>query len=67
MTDINHVSGSDRIGEAIKILENQKDFKYIVNLQGDMPNIDPKGIFQILGPKGFLFKILVQKEFSSKS
>jgi 3-deoxy-manno-octulosonate cytidylyltransferase (CMP-KDO synthetase) len=39
MTDINHVSGSDRIGEAIKILENQKDFKYIINLQGDMPFI----------------------------
>ena len=39
MTDSGHVSGSDRIGEAIKILENQKDFKYIVNLQGDMPFI----------------------------
>ena len=39
MTDIGHVSGSDRIGEAIEILENQKDFKYIVNLQGDMPFI----------------------------
>ena len=39
MTDIGHVSGSDRIGEAIKILENQKDFKYIINLQGDMPFI----------------------------
>jgi len=39
MTDINHVSGSDRIGEAIEILENQKDFKYIINLQGDMPFI----------------------------
>ena len=39
MTDIGHVSGSDRIGEAIEILENQKDFKYIVNLHGDMPFI----------------------------
>ena len=39
MTDIGHVSGSDRIGEAIKILENQKEFKYIINLQGDMPFI----------------------------
>jgi 3-deoxy-manno-octulosonate cytidylyltransferase (CMP-KDO synthetase) len=39
MTDINHVSGSDRIGEAIEILENQKEFKYIINLQGDMPFI----------------------------
>jgi 3-deoxy-manno-octulosonate cytidylyltransferase (CMP-KDO synthetase) len=39
MTDFDHVSGSDRIGEAIEILENQKDFKYIINLQGDMPFI----------------------------
>ena len=29
MTDIGHVSGSDRIGEAIEIIENQKEFKYI--------------------------------------
>ena len=39
MTDSGHVSGSDRIGEAIEILENQKDFKFIINLQGDMPFI----------------------------
>ncbi len=39
MTNSGHVSGSDRIGEAIEILENQKDFKFIINLQGDMPFI----------------------------
>ena len=39
MTDSGHVSGSDRIGEAIEILENQKYFKFIINLQGDMPFI----------------------------
>ena len=39
MTDSGHVSGSDRIGEAIEILENQKDFRFIINLQGDMPFI----------------------------
>ena len=39
MTDSGHVSGSDRIGEAIKILESQKDYKFIINLQGDMPFI----------------------------
>ena len=44
MTDSGHVSGSDRIGEAIEILENQKDFKYIINLQGDMPFIKEKYI-----------------------
>ena len=44
MTDSGHVSGSDRIGEAIEILENQKDFKFIINLQGDMPFIKEKYI-----------------------
>ena len=39
MTDSGHISGSDRIGEAIENLGNQKDFKYIINLQGDMPFI----------------------------
>jgi len=39
MTDSGHVSGSDRIGEAIETLENLKDFKYLINLQGDMPFI----------------------------
>ena len=44
MTDSDHISGSDRIGEAIEILENQKDFKYIINLQGDMPFIQEEYI-----------------------
>ena len=44
MTDSGHVSGSDRIGEAVEILENQKDFKFIINLQGDMPFIKEKYI-----------------------
>ena len=39
MTNSGHVSGSDRIGEAVTILENRKDFQYIINLQGDMPFI----------------------------
>jgi 3-deoxy-manno-octulosonate cytidylyltransferase (CMP-KDO synthetase) len=47
MTDINHVSGSDRIGEAIEILENQKDLKYIINLQGDMPFIKEEYIMAL--------------------
>ena len=44
MTDSGHISGSDRIGEAIEILENQKDFKFIINLQGDMPFIEEEYI-----------------------
>ena len=40
ITDPNLPSGTDRIYAALKGLENQ-DFDVIVNLQGDLPNIDP--------------------------
>ena len=38
MTDPNHPSGSDRIGEALKLV-NTIHFKYVINVQGDMPFI----------------------------
>src|SRR5208283_3135454 len=40
MTDPHHVSGSDRIAEAVKDL----DVDIVVNIQGDEPFIDPKTI-----------------------
>ena len=39
MTDPNHPSGTDRIGEALKKLEDTINFKYVINVQGDMPFI----------------------------
>ncbi len=39
MTNPNHQSGSDRIGEALKKLEDKINFKYVINVQGDMPFI----------------------------
>ena len=39
MTDPNHLSGSDRIGEAIRLLESQLNFDKVINIQGDMPFI----------------------------
>lgn len=36
-----HESGSDRIYEAFTLLKNNEDYKYIINLQGDLPNISP--------------------------
>ena len=39
MTDPNHPSGSDRIGEALKKLQDTINFKYVINVQGDMPFI----------------------------
>jgi|AACY02.8.fsa_nt_gi CMP-2-keto-3-deoxyoctulosonic acid synthetase len=42
MTNPNHASGTDRIFEAFNTLENKDDYESIINLQGDMPLIDPK-------------------------
>jgi 3-deoxy-manno-octulosonate cytidylyltransferase (CMP-KDO synthetase) len=42
MTDPNLPSGTDRIYQALQQIENKDDFDYIVNLQGDLPIIDPK-------------------------
>jgi 3-deoxy-manno-octulosonate cytidylyltransferase (CMP-KDO synthetase) len=42
MTEANHPSGTDRCFEAFK--KSGKDFKYIINIQGDEPFIDPSQI-----------------------
>lgn len=43
MTDKDHQSGSDRIYQALEIYEqrNSHRYDYVVNLQGDMPTIEP--------------------------
>lgn len=41
MTDINHQSGSDRIWEAVTLLDPDGKYKFIVNVQGDLPTIEP--------------------------
>ena len=45
LTDDNLQSGTDRVYQALKKTNNE--YKYIVNLQGDMPNIDGEIIEQI--------------------
>ncbi|MFT6332776.1 MAG: 3-deoxy-manno-octulosonate cytidylyltransferase (CMP-KDO synthetase) [Lentimonas sp.] len=42
ITDPTLPSGTDRIFAALKSLNNYQDFEIIVNLQGDLPIIDPK-------------------------
>ncbi len=37
-------SGTDRIFSALKQINSQFDFSFVINLQGDLPNIDPKSI-----------------------
>ena len=50
MTRPDHASGSDRIFEALGRLDSQNRAKVIVNLQGDLPTIEPDVIRAALIP-----------------
>jgi 3-deoxy-manno-octulosonate cytidylyltransferase (CMP-KDO synthetase) len=50
MTDPAHPSGSDRIFEALQKLDPQGRHDAVINLQGDLPAIDPKVIAAALVP-----------------
>jgi len=50
MTRPDHASGSDRIFEALGRLDSQSRAKVIVNLQGDLPTIEPDVIRAALTP-----------------
>src|SRR5690242_5087769 len=50
MTSENHQSGSDRIFEALNVLDPNGECDRIVNLQGDLPTIEPHTIAAVLRP-----------------
>jgi 3-deoxy-manno-octulosonate cytidylyltransferase (CMP-KDO synthetase) len=50
MTRSDHVSGSDRIYEALAALDPERRIDIVVNVQGDLPTIDPADIVMALGP-----------------
>jgi 3-deoxy-manno-octulosonate cytidylyltransferase (CMP-KDO synthetase) len=50
MTRTDHESGSDRIFEALTALDPEKRVETIVNVQGDLPTIDPEIIGASLRP-----------------
>jgi 3-deoxy-manno-octulosonate cytidylyltransferase (CMP-KDO synthetase) len=50
MTRSDHVSGSDRIYEALEALDPEHRFDLVVNVQGDLPTIDPADIRAALEP-----------------
>jgi 3-deoxy-manno-octulosonate cytidylyltransferase (CMP-KDO synthetase) len=50
MTRADHPSGSDRIFEALGKADPERQAKFIVNLQGDLPTIDPKAVAAALAP-----------------
>ena len=49
MTRADHVSGSDRIYEALEALDPERRIKFAVNVQGDLPTIEPADIRAALG------------------
>ncbi len=50
MTRADHASGSDRIFEALGEIDPSGTAKIVVNLQGDLPTIEPAAIRAALGP-----------------
>jgi 3-deoxy-manno-octulosonate cytidylyltransferase (CMP-KDO synthetase) len=50
LTCADHVSGSDRIYEAIERYDPARHFDIIINLQGDLPVIAPLSIKAVLAP-----------------
>ena len=48
VTDPAHPSGSDRIAEALRLRDPGGRFKFVVNLQGDLPTIDPLSVQRCL-------------------
>lgn len=50
MTDTKHQSGSDRVFEALQTIDPEGKIESIINLQGDLPTIDPAVIQAALAP-----------------
>ena len=50
MTRIDHESGSDRIWEALQSLDPRGECDLVVNVQGDLPTIDPEAVRAVLRP-----------------
>lgn len=50
LTDPSHISGTDRINEALSHIDPKKEHDIIVNVQGDLPTIEPEIIRSALLP-----------------
>jgi 3-deoxy-manno-octulosonate cytidylyltransferase (CMP-KDO synthetase) len=50
MTRPDHLTGSDRIHEALEKLDSRREAEIVVNLQGDFPTIAPDNIRDVLSP-----------------
>ena len=50
MTRADHISGSDRIFEALNRVDPEGDAEIIVNLQGDLPTLEPHLVTECMAP-----------------
>ena len=50
MTRMDHASGSDRIYEALGIVDPNAQAKIVINMQGDLPTLPPADLKAALGP-----------------
>ncbi|MDK9697766.1 MAG: 3-deoxy-manno-octulosonate cytidylyltransferase [Siculibacillus sp.] len=50
LTDPNHPSGSDRIHEALGRFDADRRHDVVVNVQGDLPTIEPKAVRAAIAP-----------------
>ncbi len=50
MTRSDHASGSDRIHEALGLIDPLRQYDIVMNIQGDLPTIDPHAIRAALDP-----------------
>ena len=50
MTRADHPSGSDRIHEGLETLDPEGKVRFVINVQGDLPTIDPALIRESLAP-----------------
>jgi 3-deoxy-manno-octulosonate cytidylyltransferase (CMP-KDO synthetase) len=50
MTRADHASGSDRIFEALNRVDPDGDVEIIVNLQGDLPTLEPRLVTECIAP-----------------
>ena len=50
MTRSDHQSGSDRINEALEAIDPEREVDMVVNVQGDLPTIEPAAIRAALDP-----------------
>jgi 3-deoxy-manno-octulosonate cytidylyltransferase (CMP-KDO synthetase) len=48
VTESNLPSGSDRVAAALRLRDPQKKYRHVVNLQGDLPTIDPLAVKRCL-------------------